>query len=926
MEPGGYQSLGRRRVPQFPENRAMRTRTNLREAQNLLSRGYAVIPIPFKSKRPVITGWQNKRYTAKQLPDRFDREVNIGVLLGEPSDWLIDIDVDHPRAVELASQYLPDTNAIFGRAGKPRSHWLYRVTGPAETRKFQDSALGMIVELRSTGAQTIFPGSTHPSGEPIEWEEDGTPAIVDPDALLQTVSSLAEAVQRECVPKPSATKQTSVPPVPVHALVGDGSRWLEKALAKATGGSRNDVGLWLACQLRDNRVPHPGAKEIMCEYARRVPQASDRTPYTKREALATLHQAYDGRAPREPSEGTRPALPARPEDWPAPLPIPDALPPVLPFDASLLPASFEPWITDVAERMQCPMDFPAIGAMISLAGVVGRKVGIRPKRCDDWLVVPNLWGAIIGRPSAMKSPPLREAMKPLKRLIGQADEAHRDRLAAYQRTDAENKLRRSVLESQIKTAMRADEDYSGLSAELAALTAEPAPVRRRYAVNDCTVEALGGLLAENPNGLIVTRDELIGLLKYLEREGQESARAFYLEGWDGNGCHETDRIGRGNVKIEAVCISLIGTIQPGPLGQYLRGAVKGGTGDDGFIQRFQLGVWPDDPGEWRNVDRWPDTEARDAAFHVFARLDALTAEDVAAERDRFDPDAVPFLRFGPEAQSLFDEWMYHWENALRRSDEHPAIEAHLAKFRSLIPSVALLIHLAENRVGPVDSSALERAIGWSKYLESHARRIYSPAIDPAAASAKTLAKRILAGDVTDGFAARDVYRRHWSDLATKEDVLDAVDFLVDLDWLREIVEPTSGRSRTSYRINPKVRAMGNPHGAEELSAKSARRPYSGPSGTSVTSTTRGSEDSPGVADWPVERQPTRGRDGRPASFRRLDPDTPGPVDQLDERQRTRYGEVYKTIPGGPTEKHAVAWRAAVTAGAGEPGRKKRDCS
>jgi hypothetical protein len=64
-----------------------------------------------------------------------------------------------------------------------------------------------------------------------------------------------------------------------------------------------------------------------------------------------------------------------------------------------LPAAFRPWVSDVAERTQCPVDFPAVAAVVLLATVVGRQVSIRPKAHDDWTVVPNLWGAVIGRPS-----------------------------------------------------------------------------------------------------------------------------------------------------------------------------------------------------------------------------------------------------------------------------------------------------------------------------------------------------------------------------------------------------------------------------------------------------------------------------------------------------------------------------------------------
>ncbi len=112
------------------------------------------------------------------------------------------------------------------------------------------------------------------------------------------------------------------------------------------------------------------------------------------------------------------------ESWPVPEPLPDALPPVEKFDPNLLPECFRAWAVDIAERTQCPIDFVAIALMVALSSVVGRTIGIRPKRFDDWTVVPNLWGGVVGRPGVMKSPALQEALKPLRRLDLEAKHEH----------------------------------------------------------------------------------------------------------------------------------------------------------------------------------------------------------------------------------------------------------------------------------------------------------------------------------------------------------------------------------------------------------------------------------------------------------------------------------------------------------------------
>ena len=486
--------------------------------------------------------------------------------------------------------------------------------------------------------------------------------------------------------------------------------------------------------------------------------------------------------------------------WPDLLPIPDALPPVKPFDYALLPDSLRPWIEDIAERVQCPPDFPAVGAMISLAAVVGRKIGIRPKRRDDWLEVPNLWGAIIGRPGVMKSPALRESMRPLKKLEAKVLEGFEDELREWQRGHELFKLKREAEKSKIKKAYHKGSaiDPDALADEFA----DDEPHARRYVVNDCSVEALGEILRYNPNGTLAYRDELIGLLKSLDKEGNEGARGFFLSAWSGTDGYTFDRIGRGlNMRIEACCLSLLGSIQPAIIGVYLRQAVAGGGGD-GLLSRFQLLVWPDIAGEWRDIDRWPDSEAKAGAYATFERLDTL---DPVAGGAMVEDGGIPYLRFDEAAQELFSEWRTDFELRIRSGNDHAAFEAHLAKYRKLVPSLALLIHLADDGGAAVGETALLKALAWAEYLESHARRAYASVTQAEAQSARALLNRIRRGEVPDPFGPRDVYLKHWASLSSPEETHQAVRLLVDLDYLREERQETGGRPKALYWINPKAR-------------------------------------------------------------------------------------------------------------------------
>jgi hypothetical protein len=123
------------------------------------------------------------------------------VLFGEPSHGLIDIDLDCVEAVRAAPHLLPPTRMITGRRSAPQSHWWYRVGDPPAkaSEAFDDPSFGesddrrRLVELRSTGGQTVIPPSVHPSGERCVWHEHGQPARVSITELRADVGAVAAA-------------------------------------------------------------------------------------------------------------------------------------------------------------------------------------------------------------------------------------------------------------------------------------------------------------------------------------------------------------------------------------------------------------------------------------------------------------------------------------------------------------------------------------------------------------------------------------------------------------------------------------------------------------------------------------------------------------------------------------------------------------
>ena len=170
------------------------------------------VPLPKGTKFPVLDGWEKLRLTEAELPAHFGNGSNIGLILGEPSGALVDADLDCDEAIELGSQYLPTTPAKTGRPSAVDSHWWYYAE-VAKTRQFRDPLTKkMIVELRSTGGQTVVGPSVHPEGEQYTILT-GDPAPVPGPMLEACIEALYQAVVRkrypDGVPKPKKKKTTT---------------------------------------------------------------------------------------------------------------------------------------------------------------------------------------------------------------------------------------------------------------------------------------------------------------------------------------------------------------------------------------------------------------------------------------------------------------------------------------------------------------------------------------------------------------------------------------------------------------------------------------------------------------------------------------------------------------------------------------------
>src|SRR5215207_6672154 len=384
-----------------------------------IRRGLAPIPIPPRSKNRNREKWQEERWTVEDVRRLFNNGQNVGILCGSTSSGGVDVDCDCPEAVRLAPKFLVPT-LKGGRDTVPGSHWWYTAPG-CRSVSLKDVHGKTILELRADGRQSVVYPSVHPEGDTYRWYTDSSEKMepVEAEDLEHGVRLLYIA----------AMIARHMPPI----------------------GARHDYALALAgFLLRHERFGEDDAQHVMVAAWSLFEDATREALKDVENAVKTTAErlekklpvrgggalaVFDERLTKTLADGCGWRLGGEEDTayaWGVPEDLPEDLPPVPEFDYRMLPDAFRGWVEDVAERMQVPPDFVATPLMVAFSAVVGRKVGVRPKTYDDWLVVANLWGAIVGSPGLLKSPALKEALAPMNALIARAIEDCKEEVKEYE--------------------------------------------------------------------------------------------------------------------------------------------------------------------------------------------------------------------------------------------------------------------------------------------------------------------------------------------------------------------------------------------------------------------------------------------------------------------------------------------------------------
>lgn len=347
-----------------------------------------------------------------------------------------------------------------------------------------------------------------------------------------------------------------------------------------------------------------------------------------------------------------------------------------PFPLDALPPTPRAYAEATSTALDVAPAFVAVPMLSVLSAGVGASAVLQLKR--SWREPATLWTAIVAPSGSTKSAALQHVLRPVHRLEQQAHDAHREAMAAHDPSSD-----------------------------------DPAPVRTRYRTGDPTTEAVVRILKNNPQGVLLARDELAAWLGSFDRYAHGAADLqFWIEVWGAEQV-SLDRVGAGNITIPRPAVPIVGTIQPTTLRKKM-GAIHF---ESGFASRLLLCAPPSTPKRWTEADL---SDALDRQYQ--AHLEALYSLQQAGT----DGEPITYTL----SSAAKERWVAFYNEAneqLHRVQEGPARAAH-AKAINHAARLALIFQLCgaveDNRFGPVEGPVLAQAVTVARWALRETLRVY----------------------------------------------------------------------------------------------------------------------------------------------------------------------------------------------------------
>ena len=432
-----------------------------------------------------------------------------------------------------------------------------------------------------------------------------------------------------------------------------------------------------------------------------------------------------------------------------------------PMPQDVLPTIIEQFGLAIGEQLGTDPAAVQMAALGVCAGAIPDRIKLKMTRHGAWTECARLWVCLVGDPSNKKSPVMAAASRPM----------------------------RDIDFEMMKANEKANSDWLAIPKN--ERPAQPQPTR--VCLGDATIEAAQGIFKANKQGLLSIQDEMSGWFGKMEKGGGSVDRAFWLESYNGSS-YVVNRVGRGEVFIENLSMSLVGGIQPEPIRK-----IGNEGGDDGLMQRI-IPVIMRKPRLSRDVPMPPVASNYD---EMVKRLrNDLRVENMI--------EANNPLTFSDRAQQVFEEQQANFYHMQQAHDLPLKLQSHYGKYEGLYGRLCVVMHCIEHamdeylptQISHTTAARVARLI--IEYIKPSAEAFHSDilGLGDTHETIQKIARMILARGLTE-ISPRDVQRstKALRKLSSFE-IAPILQTMEAMGWLGQL--PQQRLNSLKYAVNPAV--------------------------------------------------------------------------------------------------------------------------
>lgn len=755
-----------------------------RAAASYIARGYQPTPVAYGEKRPLTKGWQSVTFNRSECSTVFSDRTNIGILLGAPSGGLIDVDIDSDTAVRLA-KFLPETGMTHGRAGKPASHYWYKNRGELQpTTQYKHPITGkMIIEYRSTGAQTVVPPSVYTDANGCDgysklvWEKFDDPADVSSKKITRAVATVAAAtILAEAWPQEGSRQNTAM------ALSG---------MLLRGGMAKDDAELFIemVCTASGDEE----VKERVSTVAYTAKRIAEGTPAT---GIPTLTQLLDERLISQAA--TWLGLTATKHEseilpWEPLLPFDRIVTPEIP--SSLLPGQIGEFAAALARSAEVSETLTTMSVLGILAAVCTKIFAVSPQ--TGWCESVNLFIEIGLQPANNKSLILSSCAAPIDSWEARK---HQQMEADVKLARSKRKNEESLIQSlRMRAAKSRDPivqqqlfaDVSRLESSMTEI-----PVLPQIYLNDVTPESLSTAVSEQGGRIAIISDEggIMETMAGLYSKGHANYDIL-LKGIDGGRV----RLARKDRSIDVYpYLTFLLVVQP----QIIRNmADKKSFQGRGLLERF-LYVLPQSRLGYRSLVPNPVPAALTKAYRdvISSLLDIQPLNENGLALPRL-------LTLSDEAHRVWTTFRREVEIQLRDDGKLAACLGWGGKIVGFTARIAALLEIAATvgRCTEVGLTAMTNAVTLARLLTDHAVAAFSMMKESSAEEDAQAILSWLRKQESTSFRRTDCLRKFHGRFTSKARFDAALQVLSDRGYIspeRQETTTVGKRATRLHDVNP----------------------------------------------------------------------------------------------------------------------------